>query len=338
MHNIRSQKLYRYLRGLLVGVCVLVATGSAAAEKIKIGWVYAMANTPVLVAYHNGYFKSAGVDVELRQFNSGPLLMRALKAGEMDIAYIGMPPVYHAVSRGQDIKIVAKVNHGQAALITHKDSPIKTLSDLRNRSIAGVRKGSGMDVLLKAFVIKEAAGLDARNDVRILHMPTKMMGASVHKKLVDAAFTWEPFVSMAVLTEDSRILLDMNKVVPKYPWYVIAANKMMMTSKREELYKVLAAHKRAVADLNSNPDSSSKLIIETFRLNNALEAIKSSVSAEAIVTEARGRLGWDNRFHPEDEQFLQRLMDYSFELGFLKKKLQVDNLIDREAVNWSHTN
>jgi len=319
---------------IFVAMCVGANTIVLADDTIRIGWVYAMANTPLLVAYHNGHFTQAGVNVQIRRFNSGPLLKRALEAGDMDMAYIGMPPVYHAIAQGAELKIVAKVNYGQAALITHKDSSIKTLADLKNKKIAGVRRGSGMDVLLKAFVLKEAAQLDADKDVSILYMPTKMMAASVNKKVVDAAFTWEPFVSMAVLTEGAHVLLDMNKAVPRYPWYVLVANKKILTTKRNDLYKILKAHRRAVGYLNAHPEAGNDLIIDMFHIRNALQAVGSKVQAKDIILEARGRLGWDEKFELQDEKFLQRLMDYSFSLGFLKKKLQVNDIIDRDAINW----
>ena len=36
---------------------LVVSSGSFAGETIKIGWVYAMANAPVLIAKEKGYFK-----------------------------------------------------------------------------------------------------------------------------------------------------------------------------------------------------------------------------------------------------------------------------------------
>ena len=115
-----------------------------AREKIKIGWVFAMANAPVLVAKEKGYFKAQGLDVEILQFKSGPLVHQALSAGELDMAYIGSPPVYHWYSRGLKSRIIAKVNYGQAAVISRKDSGVNKISDIRGKRLAGVRKGSGM--------------------------------------------------------------------------------------------------------------------------------------------------------------------------------------------------
>ncbi|VAW97674.1 ABC transporter, substrate-binding protein (cluster 10, nitrate/sulfonate/bicarbonate) [hydrothermal vent metagenome] len=317
--------------------CIGINSGVLAADPLRIGWVYAMANTPVLVAYHNGFFNHEGVQVELRRFNSGPLLKRAFEAGDLDMGYVGMPPVYHSIAEGSDLKIVAKVNYGQAALITSIDSPIKSLADLKNKKIAGVRYGSGMDVLLKSFILEDVARLDADKDVTILHMPPKMMVASVNKKVVDAAFTWEPYISFAVISGHAKVLFDMNKAVPNYPWYVIVASKQTRTKNRDAMHRVLKAHKRAVAYLNADTNAANDLIIATFKIRSALDAAQIQVNAHKVVLSARGRLGWDERFLKADEKFLQSLMNHSYKLGFLKTKLDVDDVIDRESIEWMNS-
>ena len=161
---------------------------AAAKEKIRVGWVFAMANAPVLIAKEKGYFADEGLDVEVFQFNSGPLVHQALAAGELDMAYIGSPPVYHWFSRGLDSRILAKVNYGQAAVISRKDSGINSLADLKGKKMAGVRKGSGMDVLLRGYVLGEAGKLEPDKDVQIVSMPSGNMDPAVEEGVVDAAF------------------------------------------------------------------------------------------------------------------------------------------------------
>ena len=85
---------------LMTGWLAAAGAPSHAAEEIRIGWVYAMANAPVLVADSNGYFAEEGLEAKLLSFTSGPLLKQAMVAGEIDLAYIGSPPVYHWSTTG----------------------------------------------------------------------------------------------------------------------------------------------------------------------------------------------------------------------------------------------
>jgi len=321
------------LAALCLGLLVALSTGvTQAAEKLKIGWVYAMANAPALIANEKGYFKQQGLDVELVSFTSGPLVHQALSAGSLDMAYIGSPPVYHWFSRGLHSRILAKVNYGQAAVIARKDSGINSLADLKGKKIAGVRKGSGMDVLLRGYVLGEAAKLEPDKDVTIISMPSGNMGPSVDTGVVDAAFVWEPFTSQWLIRGNAKVVLDMNQAVPKYPWYIIMALPQTLKEKRSAVVKALKAHRQAVEFLNSSPDAGNDIIAKAFKLEEVPTADGKKVSGLEVVKRARERLGWEWDLTDQDVAFIQRLMNYSHELGFIKKPLKAEEIIDRSLL------
>ena len=299
------------------------------ADEIRIGWVYAMANAPVLVADSNGYFKEQELDAKLLSFTSGPLLKQAMVAGEIDLAYIGSPPVYHWFSRGLESKILAKVNYGQAAVVSRKDSGVTALADLEGRKMAGVRRGSGMDVLLRGYVIGEAAGLVPDKDTQIISMPSGNMGPSLESKVVDAAFMWEPFISQFLLRGNTQVIFDMNEAEPRYPWYIISAMPEAMEQRPDAIVKALRAHRKAVDFLNSSEDAGNDVIAAAFRLGEVTGPDGAVYPPAEVVRQARTRLGWEWSLNDNDVAFIQRLMDWSLELGYIKKKLTTGDLIDR---------
>ena len=319
---------------VVIMAALLLSAGHAhASDKFKIGWVYAMANAPAIIAQSRGLFAKHGLDVELRQFSSGPLVKRALAAGDLQMAYIGMPPIYHAYAEGEHFKIVSKVNYGQAAIITRQNSPIHTLQDLRDKRIANVRNGSGMDVLLRAFILGELAGLDSNRDVTIVTMPAKIMQASVQRGLVDAAFTWEPYVAQAIVADNARVLFDMNQQLPHYPWYVLVATESFLMQHRDKVMGVLKAHQEAVQILNDEPDAGAKILIDSFNLDNVISVAGVKARPIDIVHQARQRLGWEAEFKDTDKQFLQRLIDYSIKLGYINKPIRAEALMDQAAID-----
>ena len=314
--------------GLVLLIGAVFSVTSHAGEKLKIGWVFAMANAPILIAQAKGYFKDEGLDVEIVQFNSGPLVHQALSAGELDMAYIGSPPVYHWYSRGLNSRILAKVNYGQAAVIARRDSGINNIHDLRGKKMAGVRKGSGMDVLLRGYVLGEANKMIADKDLSVISMPPGNMDASVDQKVVDAAFIWEPFTSRALMRGNDKIIMDMNKEIPKYPWYIVMAMPETLAKKKGAVIKALRAHKRAVDFLNSAPDAGNDIIAATFKLGDVEDALGHKHTAKEMVAEARKRIGWEYELKKTDINFIQRLMDYSRELGYVKKPLKATDIVD----------
>lgn len=319
-------------RLILTAVAAMAASGPlpgwAQGKPLRVGWVYAMANAPALIAEQKRFFADEGLKVEIKSFTDGPVLEQALAAGELDVAYIGAPPVYQWYARGLDARILAKVNYGQAAVISGNAGNIKTVADLKGRKLASVAKGSGMDVLLRGFVLRQQAKLDPDKDLTIQPMPPGNMNAALDRNVVDAAFLWEPFVSQALLRGNSRLVLDVNQVIPQYPWYVIAAPVTTLKERAADVVKLLRAHRRAIAFLQDKPEESDQIIAQAFKLDTVQRPDGKTVSAEAIVREARNRLGWSDKLEARDIQFIQGLMDYSLELGFIPKALRADQLVD----------
>jgi len=317
----------------LIGLSLTLTQAFAANEKIKIGWVFAMANAPVVIAQEKGFYREVGLDAEIISFTSGPIVHQALAAGQLDMAYIGSPPVYHWYSRGLKSKILAKVNYGQAAVVTRKDSGINNIKDLKGKKLAGVKKGSGMDVLLRGYVIGEASGLDPKKDLRIVPMPSGNMGPSVESGTVDAAFMWEPFTSQSLLRGNTKVIFDMNKAVPKYPWFVVMSPPEFLKKNPDTVYKALKAHRLAVDYLNSAPDAGNETIAKAFKLKDVVDENGVTHSAMEVVKVARQRIGWEWELQENDLAFIQRLMDWSKDLRFIKRNLSPTELVDVTLIN-----
>lgn len=322
------KKAFTFLFFSIVASHAAISAAIAETRPIRIGWVYAMANAPAVIADKKGFFTDEGVNVELKSFGDGPVLQQALSSGEIDIAYIGAPPVFQWYARGLQSRILAKVNYGQAALITNDRSAIKSAADLRGRKVAGVARGSGMDVLLRGFVVKDLAGLDPERDLDIVNMPVGNMNAALDRGLVDAAFTWEPFVSEALLRGSNRLVVDINQKIPRYPWYVVMAVPRTLAERPEDVVKVLRAHRKAIAFLQEHAAESDRIIADTFQIAPIRAANGRTIEPAAVVQEARKRLGWSDRLEPADLRFIQRLMDYSHALGFLNKELKATEVVD----------
>jgi len=311
---------------------LILSSATFAAEKIKIGWVFAMANAPIVIAQAKGFYKEVGLDAEIISFTSGPIVHQALAAGQLDMAYIGSPPVYHWYSRGLKSKILAKVNYGQAAVIARNDSNINSIKDLKGKKLAGVKKGSGMDVLLRGYVLNEANGLIADKDLRVIPMPPGNMGPSVESGTVDAAFIWEPFTSQYLIRGNTKVIFDMNKAVPNYPWYIVMSPPEFLKKNPDTVYKALKAHRLAVNFLNSSPDAGNEEIATAFKLSEVTDANGKKHSPTDVVKMARERIGWEWELKETDLDFIQRLMTWSKELRYIKKDLTPAELVDVSLV------
>ena len=323
-----TSNLWRRLSGIAAALAMCGAGGAHGAEPVRIGWVYAMANAPLLIAEADGHFEDQGLEVTLESFTSGPLIRKGLNGGTLDMAYIGVPPIVHWVAKGADLVIVAKVNYGQASLMARRDAGISRVEDLAGRRLAGVREKSGMDVLLRGFVLGEVGGLAPSSLAAIETMPVAEMGPALEAGEFDAAFMWEPFVARMLARRTARVILNVNRVEPYYPWYVIAARREFVDLYPERVKSVLRAHRRAIMNLNSSPNAGNAVIAQAFALEEETGPDGKVYSPEEIVKRARSRLGWEWDLNEDDRDFIERLMAWSTSLGFIEAPLEIDSLLD----------
>ena len=317
------------------GIALALVAGTAAAQTsapVRIGWVYAMANAPVLIADQQGLFEEQGVEVTLESFTSGPLIRKGLLEETLDIAYIGVPPIVHWVAKGAKLSILAKVNYGQASLLVRRKSGIEKVSDLRGARLAGVREKSGMDVLLRGYVLGEIGGLAPADLAAIETRPVAEMGAALEAGQYDAAFMWEPFVARLLVRRTARVILNVNREVPYYPWYVIAVRNAYLERHPEQVRKVLRAHRAAIDFLNSSPNAGNEVIAQAFNLKTETGEGGKTYSPEEIVKRARSRLGWEWDLNEEDREFVERLVGWSTGLGFIAKPVDIDSLLKLRTI------
>ena len=140
---------------------------------------------------------------------------------------------------------------------------------------------------------------------------------------------WEPFISQFLLRGNTRVIFDINEAVPRYPWYIISAMPEAMENRPDAIVKALRAHRKAVDFLNSGEDAGNDVIAAAFKLGEVTGPDGTVYPATEVVRQARARLGWEWSLNDADVAFIQRLMDWSLELGYIKKRLTTDELIDR---------
>lgn len=341
------KKLIAGCMGAALAVTLSSTSVSYAADnpEVRIGWVYAMANAPVIIAEQKGMFASNGIDAKVTEFTSGPILFQALAANQLDAAYVGFAPAANWYTRGLETVTVAKVNTGQLVVLVRKDSGINTLADLKGKKIASVKKGSGADAFLRGYVLKEAANLEPDKDVEIISMPSGNMGASLMAKVVDAAFIWEPFTTQYLLNGETKVLFKVEDNIPGYPWYVIVVKKEFLANNKDAVVKLLQAHEEAVEFLNSSPTAGNDLIAATFKprvvaadnkststasidLTNAKDAGGNNIADTEVVRLARERIGYDYTITEKDIAFFDRQINWSRSLGFLKGDLKAMDMVD----------
>ena len=149
-------------------------------------------------------FAPLGIEIKWIDFQFGPPLLEAINVGSVDFGYVGDSPPIFAQAANARIRYVAAVKSegSTQAIIVPKDSPIRTLADLKGKRIA-FGKGSSAHNLLVAGL--EKAGI-AWTDITPAPLAPADATAAFVKGNVDAWSIWDPYLSLAELKEGARVI------------------------------------------------------------------------------------------------------------------------------------
>jgi sulfonate transport system substrate-binding protein len=164
-----------------------------------------------------GKLKPLGYSVSWTEFPSGPPLLEALNVGAIDFGVAGEAPPIFAQAAGAPLVYLANdppAPQGEAILVP-KDSPLKSLADLRGKKIA-LNKGSNVHYLLVRAL--EQAGLKYSDIQPVFLAPADALAAFT-RGAVDAWVIWDPYEAAAEASTGARILADGTGLVANYQFY-----------------------------------------------------------------------------------------------------------------------
>ncbi|WP_343591923.1 sulfonate ABC transporter substrate-binding protein [Paracidovorax wautersii] len=158
-----------------------------------------------------------GVKVAWTEFNAGPVQLEALNVGSIDFGDVGEAPPIFAQAAGAPLIYAASTvpRPRLEAVIVPKDSPIRSVAELKGKRIA-FNKGSNVHYFLVKLLQKH--GLQYR-DVQPVFLAPPDARAAFERGAVGAWAIWDPFLASAQKTLDARLLADATGVVNNRAFY-----------------------------------------------------------------------------------------------------------------------
>jgi NitT/TauT family transport system substrate-binding protein len=213
--------------GLFCLAALLCGAGPAAAQapvSLTIGIVPSVPAGATWIAIEKGYFREAGVEVQLEKIDSASNAMALLASGRMEVVEGGLAAGYWN-ALAQKLPMIMALERGSSPvyhdLLVRPDlvGQIKTIADLKGRTVAIVAPGSS--AFYEVGKTLETAGLTLK-DVEIKYMPFPQMGVAFANKAIDVADEVPPFGSVIVAEKLAARWIDPDDYIKPQPTSFIA--------------------------------------------------------------------------------------------------------------------
>ena len=162
-------------------------------------------------------------------FTSGPPMLQAMGSGSIDVGGVGdAPPVFEASAGGQIAVVSAiKTDVNSGALLVPANSPIKSVAQLKGKSVA-VAQGSSANYHLLAVLTN--AGLTIK-DIKADYLQPADAQAAFASGHVAAWDVWSPFIEQAEVQDHARVLINSSTIGDTYSFEVASRSALDNPSK-----------------------------------------------------------------------------------------------------------
>jgi NitT/TauT family transport system substrate-binding protein len=328
-----------WVRAALVGLLALMASVAARGEepmKAKIGVLRLSSSAPVFIAQDKGYFREAGLDIELKFFDAAQPIAVATTSGDVDFGITAFTAgLYNLAGKGT-LKVIGGMSREKAGypLIGYFASNnayaagLKTPKDLAGKRIAVTQVGSSFHYSIGLLADKYGFRLA---DVKIVPLQSLSNAAAALKgETVDAALL--PVSTARKLMDDGGAKL-LGWVGDETPWQLGAvfaspktlANKALVTKllttlerADREYHDVILA---SVKDGKAAIDDKTRPLLEIIAKYTNLPV--EQVVGNCAYIDASGKL---------DVKNVANQIKWLQEQGFVDKGFGADAIIDKDFV------
>jgi len=326
-------------RLVLAGLLAVAAAAAARADeplKARVGVLRLSSSAPVFIAQDKGYFRDAGLEIELKFFDAAQPIAVATTSGDVDVGITAFTGgLYNLAGKGT-LKVIGGMSREKAGypLIGYFASNaafangLKTPKDLAGKRVAVTQTGSSFHYSLGLLADKYGFKLA---DVKIVPLQSLSNAAAALKgETVDAALL--PVSTARKLMDDGGAKL-LGWVGDETPWQLGAvfaspktlANKPLVT----KLLAVLARADREYHDviLASIKDGNAA-VTETTRPLLEIIAKYTNLPVEQVV----GNCAYIDADGKLDVKNVDNQIKWMQEQGFVDKGFDAEAIIARDYV------
>ncbi len=181
---------------LLIGVIILALGFSSctknSVQQITIGSTHHEADTLIYIADELGFFAANGLDVTIKDYNSGAAAVEGMLKTEVEVTTCSEYVIVQNAFKQHDVRTMAVISKsGVTRLVTRTDRGILSVADLANKKV-GVPIGTLAQFQFGRFL--DLRGMHSK-PITIVNTAVSVSVDAIVGGEVDAVITWEPYVN-----------------------------------------------------------------------------------------------------------------------------------------------
>jgi NitT/TauT family transport system substrate-binding protein len=280
-------------------VLAVVAVGlGAAQDKPLKKVVFAVTTKDISVGHaaHSsipvalGYWKAEGLDVEVASVEGSAAGMQQIGSGNLQVVSVGPEQIIIGREKGVKIKGYFVQAHTTIfRIVVPADSPIKTVAELRGKTIGVPALASGSVPFAKALVA--SVGVDAEKDIKLLAVGVGAPGAlALQQKKVDALALWDTLQASLENRGIALRRLDL-PMVHEMLGQTLATSDGYLAENSEVLVGFARGIAKAIVFGVTNPEAAVRIHWKTYPQTRPQSGDEAKLLKEAIhVFDARFEL------------------------------------------------
>lgn len=232
---------------------------------------------PYYVVKAKGFDREEGIQLEVIMNENAESRHSSLLAGEVDLVGITLDAVIMAQSRGVPMTVVglSDMSFGGDGIIAKNE--IKSIKDLKGKKVA-CAEGLPSHFFLLYLLKKNNLSL---KDINLVPADDGGQAAFLFtSERVDAAVTWDPFISQAEKLTKGHVLIT-TKDEPGLILGIVAANKNLLPQKADRIKRTLKAWFKALEYCRKNPDEANKIMAKEY--NVPVEDFKRMAAGAKLI-------------------------------------------------------
>jgi NitT/TauT family transport system substrate-binding protein len=218
------------------------------------------------IAQEAKVFDKYDIDSQLVLIASGSLMVQAMLGGELPIAGAAGSAAVDASLGGADIVMFGSMVKVPAFYIMALPE-IKTIDDLRGKTVGVTRFGSSTDFTMRYVLRKH--GMEPGKDVTLIQTGDLFAAAAMLRSRTIVSAPFSSPTNLRAEEAGARVLMNMGKAGVYFPHDAFMARRSFISANTDLVRRFLKAYSEAVHVLFTDKESSKRAIAKYTRATDA---------------------------------------------------------------------